>query len=124
MVEVLIPLIGGVALVLFILWEEFRPEKPLNRKTIEAGFEPGLASKASALFMLGATGICFGLYLIANPKHPPFTGAGAFLSNLLYAMFGPYGLPALTMSFAVAAIVGGFVVKNSHSRQGSKSSAG
>jgi hypothetical protein len=124
MFELLIPLIGGVALVLFILWEEFRPEKPLSRKTMEAGFEPGHAGKVTALFMLGATGICFGLFLIANPVHPPFTGYGAFISSVLYAMFGPYGEPALFIAFSVVAIVGGFVVKNSRSHQASKSSAG
>lgn len=120
----LISLIPGVALVLFILWEEFRPEKPLSRKTMEAGFEPGLAGKVTALFMLGASGVCFSLYLIANPVHPPFTGRGAFIFSILYAMFGPYGEPVLILVVSVVAIVGGFVVKNSSSRNGRGSSAG
>ena len=124
MFEFLIPLIGGIALVLFILWEVFRPEKPVNRQTMEAGFEPGLTGKVTALFMLGATGVCFSFFLIANPVHPPFTGYGAFISSVLYAMFGPYGEPVLFMVFSVVAIVGGFVVKNSRFHQASKSSAG
>lgn len=124
MFELLIPLIGGVALVLFILWERFRPEKPISRKTMEAGFEPGLASKATALFVIGATGVYFSIFLFANPVHPPFTGRGATISSILYAMFGSYGVPAFIMVVSGVFIVFGFVVKNSHSHQDSKSGAG
>lgn len=91
---------------------------------MEAGFEPGASSKVTALFVLGAAGICLGLKLFANPEHPPFTGSRAFTSNVLYALFGPYGIPAFIMAFSLAAIVGGFVVKRSRSRQRKKSDAG
>lgn len=120
----LIALIAGAALVLFIIWEDIRPERPLSRKAMEAGFEPGASSKVTALFVLGAAGIYLGLYLFANPEHPPFTGSRVFTSSVLYALFGPYGIPAFIMAFSVAAIVGGFVVKRSRSRQRRKSNVG
>lgn len=121
--ELLVPLIAGLTLLAFILWEKFRPEKPLSRQSMESGFEPGAASNVTALFVLGATGICFGLFLIANPVHPPFTGRGSVISSVLYVMLGPYGEPALCMVFSVLVIVRGFVVKSSHSRKGRKSRA-
>lgn len=111
MLEVLIPLCAGIALVVFILWEEFCPERAISRKTLESGFEPELASKTTALFVLGATGVCFCLYLIANPQHPPFTGRGVLISNVLYAIFGPYGHPLLCFVLSAAAIAGGFAIK-------------
>lgn len=117
MFEILVPLFAGVTLVIFIFWEEFRPQKRICRKTFESGFEPGLCSKVEALLVLGATGMCFGLYLIANPQHPPFTGSGALLSTVLYSIFGQYGQPLLSFGLSVAAISAGFVIKRSRSHQ-------
>lgn len=123
MFEILVPLIAGVVLVIFIFWEEFRPQNRISRKTLESGFEPGLSSKVTALFALGATGICFGLYLIANPQHPPFVGSGSSISNVLYAAFGPYGKPLLCFGLSGVAIAAGFVIKAARSHQGKTSSA-
>ncbi len=112
------PLIVGVAFLGFILWDMLRPQKPVSRKTLEAGYEPGLASKATALFVLSAVGIFFGFYLIAHPEQPPFSGRGALISSTLYAAFGPYGQPLACFGLSIAAIVGAFVTKKGYSRRG------
>ena len=117
MFETFGPLIAGVAFLVFILWDMLRPQKPISRKTVEAGYEPGLASKVTALFVLGAVGVFLGFYLIANPEHPPFTGRGALISSTLYVIFGPYGQPLVCFGLSIAAIVGAFVTKKGYSRQ-------
>lgn len=115
MFEILVQLIAGVALLVFILWEIFGPQKPISRETLEAGFEPGEASRASTFFVLGIAGICFGLYLIANPDHPPFTGAGALLSSILYALFGIYGRPLFLFGLSVLGIAAAFRLRKKRS---------
>ena len=117
MFELFGSLIAAVAFVAFILWDILRTQKPIDRKTLEAGFDPGLASKVTALFVLGAVGIFFGLYLIAHPEHPPFSGRGALISSILYALFGLYGQPLVCFGLSITAIAGAFAVKKRKSLQ-------
>lgn len=124
MFEILIPIIGGLALVFFILWENFKPEKPVDRALMERGFEPGASSKENILLVLGAVGICFGLYQFENPPHPPFTGHGSVISSILYAILGPLGEPGFIVALSIAAVIGAFVVRKRRLGQERKSDAG
>ena len=115
MIEVLFPILTLGGLALFILWESWQRRasstKPLNRKLMERGFEPGASNKENVLLTLGIAGICFGFYLFDNPPRPPFTGRGSSLDGFLYASFGPLGIPSLASVFSIAAFIGGISVR-------------
>lgn len=121
MLKFMILIIFGISLVAFIILERFRTEKPINR---ENGFEPGASGKETTLYILGAVGIVFGLYLFANPPHPPFTGHGSLISSILYAVFGPLGIPSFTMTFSIGVVVIYFVSKRRQLRQEREPNAG
>ena len=115
MIEILFPVVTLGGLALFILWESWQrresTSKPLSRALMERGFEPGASNKVNVLLTLGIVGISFSLFLFNSPPHPPFTGRGSIISSVLFATFGPLGIPVLILALSVAAFIGCYVVR-------------
>jgi len=128
MIEVLFPILTLGGLALFILWESWQSRasatRPLDRRLMERGFEPGASNKESVLLMFGGVGICFGFYLFCNPPHPPFTGRWSSFAGFLYTSFGPSAIPSLISVFSIAAFIGSFSVKKQRLAKERKQRAG
>lgn len=98
--------LGGLAgFIVWGGWQRRRASaKPLERRSMERGFVPGASQRESVLFTAGLVAAAFGFVLLAEPRHPPFTGRGAAVDTLLYAWFGPWGASALCWLLAFAAL--------------------
>lgn len=67
---------------------------------MERGFVPGAKNAERACFVFACAIAIFGIVLIVQPEHPPFSGRGALFSSLLYAWFGVWGQPVFCWLFA------------------------
>ena len=92
--ELALGMLALAGLATFIVWECFSSRK-LSRQELGKGFRPGWAAKQTALLILAAFFVYFGIEEWIQPSHPPFEGRGAMFVSLLYAALGPRGLPLL-----------------------------
>jgi len=88
-----------LALALFIIWESrrFHSKKPdpLPRERMAKGFTPGRHAADLGILALVAMCVFVGIELWNSPEHPPFQGRWAFFEALVYALFGPRGMPVI-----------------------------
>lgn len=72
---------------------------------MERGFIPGAIGHETAIFVAAGVSGAFGLVLITEPPHPPFTGRYALVSSLLYDVLGPWGMPMVCWVLAVIGFI-------------------
>lgn len=104
MAELLIGVLPLLALGIFIVWESCAKVKPVSARKLRKGFLPGDAAADTAIVVMVVVSIVMGFTELVNPSLPPFTGATAFLSSILYATVGPIGAPILFFGVGAAGV--------------------
>lgn len=88
-----------LGLAIFIVWESrrFHSKKPdpLPRERMAKGFSPGRDAADLGILALVAMCVFFGIKLWNSPEHPPFQGRWALFETMVYALFGPRGVPVI-----------------------------